>query len=88
MGGRKCDLLSVDADHHNAYGDIILGRAVSRKDAYVLADDYSSSCPLVPRDWKRAEKENIIRTLDCHQDAHWMVRGEYFKGWCLGQFIG
>jgi predicted O-methyltransferase YrrM len=87
MKGHKCDLLSVDADHNNAYTDFVLGKAVSRPHAYVLADDYSQSAFIVQRDWRRAEREKLIRTVDCHPDAHYMKNGEYYKGWCLGAFV-
>jgi hypothetical protein len=89
LNGQVCDLLSVDADHSNAYGDFLLGRKVIRPNGYVLADDYSSDCPPVIRDWNRATKEGMIKTLSCHKDAFRIIddNGGYFKGWCLGQYI-
>ncbi len=83
LKGQVCDFLSVDADHLNAYADFILGRKVTRPQAYVLADDYSRDCPQVPRDWARAQAEGLIRTLSCHKDAFFIKddEGGYHKGW-------
>ena len=88
MGGRRCDLLSVDANHHESYTDFKLGKEVSRANAYILADDFSSDCPLVPRDWGRAVNEGWIRTLEAHKDAFKIQddEGGYWKGWVLGQY--
>jgi hypothetical protein len=89
LNGQVCDFLSVDADHSNAYGDFVLGQKVTRPNAYVLADDYSSDCPPVIRDWARAQKEGMISTLSCHKDAFKIIddEGGYYKGWCLGQYV-
>jgi hypothetical protein len=85
--GVKCDLLSVDGDHRIAYVDIKNGLSVVRPHAYVLADDYADGYDVI-RDWKKAEEEQMIKTVDCHPNAfHVKTGGGYYKGWCLGQYV-
>lgn len=85
--GVKCDLFSVDGDHGNAYGDFIAGKAIVNKNAWVIADDYSTSGGAITRDWKRAVDEKLMETMDCHHDVRQMRDG-YWKGWCLGRYTG
>ena len=85
----SCDLLSVDGDHYNIYKDLVHGRNISSRTAYVVIDDYVSE-NTIPTQWNMAVKEGWLATLDEHKDKY-LIRNSptdsYYKGWVLGQFV-
>jgi hypothetical protein len=85
----SCDLLSIDGDHYNIYKDLVHGRNISSRTAYVVIDDYVSE-NTIPTQWNMAVKEGWLATLDEHKDKY-LIRNSptdsYYKGWVLGQFV-
>ena len=86
--GVRCDLLSVDGDHSDPYSDLWLGSDVSRKGALVLVDDFGDQNRNIIKDWGRVVNgKGIVAELETHKNFKWIEKGEYHKGWALGEFI-
>ena len=85
----SCDLLLIDGDHYNIYKDLVHGRNISSRAAYVVIDDYVSENN-IPTQWNMAVKEGWLATLDEHKGKY-LIRNSpndsYYKGWVLGQFV-
>ena len=85
----SCDLLSIDGDHYNIYKDLVHGRNISSRTAYVVVDDYVSDNN-IPTQWNMAVKEGWLETLDEHKNKYLIYNSpndSYHKGWVLGQFV-